>query len=93
MGKVEGGPRLSACFYISITVESDLRWDLHVLNEPVPRHSSVRCGTPTKLCTISDTQDLLLKVNASSVCIGNPDLRFREMVQRKNQVIMNRTGV
>ena len=84
MGKVEGGPRLSPCFYISITVESDLTWDLHVLNEPV------RCGTPTKLCTISDTQDLLLKVNTS---IGNPDLYFREMVQRKNQVIMNRTGV
>ena len=93
MGKVESGPGLSPCFRFSITVGSDLTWTIHVLNEPVPRHSSICCGTPTKLCTISAAHDLLLRVNSSFVCIGNPDLHFREMMQRRKGVIMDKTGV
>lgn len=83
---------MSPCFRSSITVGSDLTWDIHVLNEAVPQHSSVCCGTPTKLYTISDAQDLLLRVNSSYVCIGDPDLHFTEMMQRRKGVIMDRKG-
>lgn len=93
VGKVETGVGLSPSFRFSLTVEMDLTWKLHVLNEPVPLHSSVCHGTPNKLCTISDTQDLLLRVNSSSMCIGNPDCQFTEMMQRRKGVIMDKTGV
>ena len=91
--QIESGPGPSLCFHFAITVGSDLTRDLHILNASVPWHSSVSCGTPTKLCTISEVQDLLMRANASSVCIGNPDLHFTEMVQGRKGVIMNRTGV
>ena len=82
-GKVESGAVLSPSFHFSLTIGTDLTWKFHVLNKPVPQHGSVCNGTPSKLCSISDAQDLLVMVNSSFICIGNPDHHFTEMMERK----------
>jgi len=93
VGKVESGEGLSPSFRLSLIIEGDFTWKLHSLNQTVPQHSSVYHGTPDKLCTLSDVQDLLQRVNSSSMCIGNPDSHFIEMMKRRKGVIMDKTGV
>ena len=91
LGKVESGAGKSPSFRFSLIIGRDFTWKLHVLGVPAPS-CNICANTPDKLTTLSEVQDLLIKVDNCSVCTGNTDNRFVEMMKRRKGVIMGRTG-
>ena len=93
LGKIGNEPGMSATFHFSLTIEGDLTCKLHVLGVLVPPHNCICDSTPDTLSTVCDVQNLLTKVNSSTLCTGNPDSRFTEMVVKRKGVIRDRAGM
>ena len=76
----------------SLTINSDLSWTAFVHGHPVSNSTCVPLASiPDKL--EHDSLKLLLsKLDSSSVCPGNPDRNFVEMLVTKKGMIMSRSG-
>ena len=76
----------------SVTVKEDLTWEVCILAHQVDPNNSLLSSVPQQLDT-SSLQRLLVLIEESSVCPGNPDEHFIEvMLSRKEHRILHSDG-
>lgn len=80
-----GGPSLSLCLQIS----NDLSWKVYAFGKEV---NSFHSDFPATHLDSSSFSSLISRLNKSSVCIGNPEAHFIEIVKGRKGKITNRNG-
>ena len=65
-----------------IIIKTDLTWDVYIHGRKV-RHGPF--GAPALLQTIENVKDLVQTIETASICPGNPDEKFVEMIKARHK--------
>ena len=77
----------------TLKVAKDLSWTLFFYNQRIEADSSsALTSTRSVLRSPADLTGLMTIVSDSSLCVGNPDDRFRPLLSRRQGVFMDQHG-
>lgn len=82
-----------ADYSFMLTISPDGTWTLCVGRTRVyQEHCDLLKATPTKLCSVDDVIGLVLSLSGSKWCIGNPDEKFMDLIDRHEGNFRDQTG-
>ena len=86
--KVEGG-RIQLQY--SLTIKEDFSWELFICEEclrsPHPLHTLL-----PEISTVKKMEELLVFIDNSTICTGNPDNKFCHLISKRGGKFMDATG-
>lgn len=76
---------------VSIVISDTLTWSIHMGSIPIlPSHLP---AVPTKLTYHHQLANLLLTLDSSTLCIGNPDEKYMSLVEGHHGKLYDQTGM
>ena len=84
--------QLSSAVIMTVVIQNNFEWSLSCMAHLIDKNSSALLGQPELLQMPQDVADLLTLLDCYSICTGNSDERFVQLVDKRKGVIKDQSG-
>jgi len=91
--KLEGNEVGDYQICLSIKIEEDGSWTINIMGIiQEPRHLPIFAGHLHVISSVADLKAIVDTVNQSSICCGNNDEKYEELISSRKRIFMNQSG-